>query len=129
MPALALRPHWKVLNMSKVYIVQRPAYFCRTRRGWVNKYDLTPAKKFGELVYLLRPGNIYADKLEGALAALKLGLADYTEQDSILAIGDPVAIGATVLVAAQLTGGKVAMLKYDRIAETYERYELNIPLV
>lgn len=113
--------------MPKVYIVQRPAYFCRTRRGWVNKYDLTPAQKFGELVYLLRPGNIYADKLEGALAALKAGLNAYTEEDSILAIGDPVAIGATVLVAANLTGGKVGMLKFDRIAEDYERYIVDIP--
>jgi hypothetical protein len=112
--------------MNRVYVVQRPAYFCRIKKGWVNKYDLTEAKKFGELVYLLRPGNIYADKLEGAIAALKIGLADYTSDDSILAIGDPVAIGATVLVAGRKTGGRVAILKYDRISENYDRYIVEI---
>lgn len=112
--------------MSKVFVVQRPAYFCRERRGWVNKYDIGPALEYGELVYLLKPGNIYRDKLASAIDAIRDGLEDYSTNDHILAIGDPVAISATVMIASSRTGGVVKMLKYDRIDGVYESYKINI---
>ncbi len=111
---------------GRVFVVQRPAYFDRNRRGWVNKYDLTPAEKFGELVFLLRPGNIYRDKLEGALNSLKEQLLDFGEEDCILAVGDPVAIAATVMIASVYTGGRVRLLKYDRQSGEYCAYEIDL---
>ncbi len=113
-------------NNARVFVVQRPAYFNRERKGWVNKYDLTPGTKFGELVFLLRPGNIYKDKLEGAMRHLTKQLSDYNPDDHILAIGDPVAIAATVLIAARATGGSVSLLKFDRIEEKYEAYKIEV---
>lgn len=112
--------------MSRVFVVQRPAYFDRERQGWVNKYDLTPAEAHGELVFLLRPGNIYRDKLEGAIRHLEQELADYGPGDHILAIGDPVAIAATVMVAARRTNGTVSLLKYDRMEKCYDAYEIDV---
>lgn len=114
------------MSKGRVFVVQRPAYFDRERRGWVNKYDLTPAKVHGELVFLLRPGNIYRDRLENALRHLEQELADYGPDDHILAVGDPVAIAATVMVAARQTGGWVSLLKYDRMEERYHAYVINI---
>lgn len=114
--------------MNRVFVVQRPAYFCRERKGWVNKYDLSPAEKHGKLIFLLRPGNIYKDKMQGAIENLQELLADYTENDCLLAIGDPVAISAAVLVAASKTGGSIKMLKFDRIEAQYDCYEVSVPL-
>lgn len=113
---------------GRVFVVQRPAYFDRVRRGWVNKYDLTPARRFGELVFLLRPGNIYRDKLHGAIQHLTRELADYGPDDHLLAIGDPVAIAATVMAAARATGGRISLLKFDRMAEEYDAYEIDIAI-
>ncbi|MEE8608966.1 MAG: hypothetical protein V3S55_15285 [Nitrospiraceae bacterium] len=113
--------------MSKVYVVQRPAYYDKVKRGWVNKYDLSPAKEYGELVFLLRPGNIYKDELAGAVVQLLEVLKDFTTEDHLLAVGDPVAIAATVLVAGRMTGGSVSLLKWDRIAGSYQPYVVSLP--
>ena len=111
---------------GKVFVVQRPAYFDRVRRGWVNKYDITPAEAHGEIVFLLRPGNIYRDKLDNAIRCLEEELRDYGPEDHILAIGDPVAIAATVMVAARQNNGRVSLLKFDRQADKYDAYEIDI---
>lgn len=114
------------MNRGRVFVVQRPAYFDRERRGWVNKYDLTPAEKHGEIVFLLRPGNIYRDRLESAVRHLERELTDYGPDDHILAVGDPVAIAMTVMVAARQTGGRVSLLKFDRMTEAYDAYVIDI---
>ncbi len=111
---------------GRVFVVQRPAYYCRQRRGWVNKYDLTPAEEYGELIFLLRPGNIYRDKLGDALEHLHEALDDYGPDDHILAVGDPVAIAAAVLVAASKNNGQISMLKFDRQAERYDAYVVDV---
>ena len=109
--------------MSTVYVVQRPAYY---DRGWVNKYDLSPAKEYGDLVFLLRPGNIYRDKLAEAVAELRKTLRDFGDEDHLLAVGDPVAIAAAVLAAGAMTGGRVSLLKWDRHSESYESYVVDL---
>lgn len=111
---------------GRVFVVQRPAYFDRERRGWVNKYDISAAAEYGELVFLLNPGNIYRDKLASAIALLHRELADYGPEDHILAIGDPVAIAATVMVASLQNGGKVSLLKFDRMDAKYDAFEVDI---
>ena len=110
----------------RVFVVQRPAYFDRQRRGWVNKYDLGPAKEHGELTYLLPPGNIYKERLEAAVAELDKQLADFCESDCIMAIGDPVAIAITVMLASKRTGGRVTLLKWDRQDERYDPYVIDV---
>lgn len=116
------------MKQGKVYIVQRPAFYDKKRRGWVNKFDMSPAKKFGELEFLLRPGNIHKDKLEETVEYLKHMLYDFGSEDYILAVGDPVAIAITVMIASERTRGKVSLLKFDRRSGDYEAYELNLNL-
>lgn len=111
---------------GRVFVVQRPAYFDRDKNGWVNKYDLTPAAEFGELVFLLPPSNIYRDHLAQAMATLQERLEDFSPRDHVLAVGDPVAIAATVLVAGGRTGGRVSVLKYDRRARVYDAYVVDV---
>lgn len=108
--------------MSRVYIVQRPAIYDRVKRGWINKYDLTPAQEHGELFFLLRPGNVFKDKLEETVTRLKRDLADFTVEDHLLPVGDPVLIAAAVMAASRSTGGTVSLLKFDRTTNKYEPY-------
>lgn len=112
----------------RVFAVQRPAYFDQEKRGWVNKYDLTPAEAYGELIFILPPGNIYRGKFDRALSQIQEELEDFTEDDFILAVGDPVAIAASVMAASNKTGGRVNILKYDRIGKRYDSYTISMPL-
>lgn len=112
----------KTVEQGRVFVVQRPAYFSAERKGWVNKYDITPAREFGELVFLLRPGNLYKDQLVSTMASLRETLHDFGPNDHLLAIGDPVAIAAAVLEAGRANNGQVQMLKFDRFANGYNSY-------
>lgn len=106
----------------RVFVVQQPSYFDRDIRKFVAKYDLSPATSHGQLVYMLGPGNIFKDRMIQAIRQLETVLATYTESDFLLAVGDPVAIAAAALIAGQRTGGKINILKWDRIAAAYESF-------
>lgn len=110
-----------------MFIVQRPSFYDRKKRGWVNKYDFSAAAAFGEFVVLLPPGNIFGQQFEQSVERLREGLADYDPaQDSILAAGDPVAIAAAVLLAGRRSGS-VTLLRYDRREEAYAPYSVTVP--
>lgn len=105
---------------GRVFVVQRPAYYDRERRGWVNKYDLSPAERYGRLEFILRPGNIFRDRLDESVDVIRQKLQGFNpDEDHVLAVGDPVAIAATVMVASSMTGGRVSVLKYDRQENDY----------
>lgn len=114
------------MSGNLVFVVQRPAYYDRTRRGWVNKYDLTPASEHGELRFLLRPGNIFRDRLADAIEQLEAGLIQFKPGDHILAVGDPVAIAAAVMIASRNSGGRVSVLKFDRQENGYHSYQVDL---
>jgi hypothetical protein len=109
----------------RVFIVQKPAYKDRETGKWVDKYDLSPAAHFGKLVYLLPHGNVPQD-LATTIEKLQNQLEDFNDRDHILAIGDPVAISATVMVASRQNGGKLSILKWDRRAQGYRPYPIRI---
>ena len=111
--------------MSRVFVVQRPARYDRDKRGWVNKYDLSPAGVHGELVFLLRPGNIFRDRLDATVRELGEALTDFREDDFLLPIGDPVGIAAASHIAARNTGGVLRILKFDRMSGEYTPFVID----
>jgi hypothetical protein len=112
--------------MNRVFVVQRPARYDSARRGWVSKFDLSPAKEHGELVFLLRPGNLFKDRLPRIAAELVAALADYGPGDHLLAVGDPVAIALATLAAGRASGGRVSLLKWDRAEGRYDAYVVDV---
>jgi hypothetical protein len=114
------------MNTARVFVVQQPAFYDRDKRAFVPKYDLSPASKHGRLVVMLGPGNIFKDRMAQAISQLRNMLATYTDSDFILAVGDPVAIAAAVLIAGEQTGGVVQLLKWDRISAAYEVFPVDI---
>ena len=111
--------------MSRVFVVQQPSVFDRNERKFVPKYDLAPAAAHGKLVYMLGPGNIFKDRMEQATRQIAKVLHNFTAEDFLLAVGDPVAIAAAVLIAGQHTGGSIKLLKWDRLSSAYECFNVN----
>lgn len=109
----------------RVYVVQRPAYRDRKTGEWVYKFGLKAAEEHGRLVYLLPPGNLEQRDMDEAMARLRHRLEDYEAGDHLLAAGDPVAIAAAVLIAGLQTGGRVSLLKWDRIDQQYYAHAVN----
>jgi len=89
--------------MSKVYVVSQQTGF-----------DMSSALDFGEAVTLFPSGTaIYLDADEFVRIARRK-LSAMEPEDYLLLAGDPVAMGIAFAVAAEVTGGFVRVLKWDR---------------
>lgn len=101
-----------------VYVVQQPVRKDLKSGQLVPSMDLTPALEYGELVSLLAPGQVALLPAQ-MLGALRHGLKDFTDDDYLLPVGDPVAIAAASIVAAEFNRGRVKVLRWDGRARAY----------
>jgi hypothetical protein len=113
--------------MGTVYIVQETLKRDRETGQLVRIHDLSPAAIYGTLVPLLEQG-----KSPSVLATvpivheLKRKLKNFGDDDSLLAVGDPVVIGLATAVAAQINHGRVSVLKWDRESRSYIRVSFEL---
>jgi hypothetical protein len=80
--------------------------------------NLTAARKYGELTVLLPPGNLVLSP-GPTIKRLRRGLADFTKDDYLLLMGDPVGMSLAFAIASHRTSGLVNVLKWDRQQEEY----------
>ena len=99
--------------MAKVYIVQENP-----------NVNVIGAGRFGELIPLLPPGRQITLSSSPVIKLLKTKLKNFSDDDFLLAMGDPVAIGIASMVASDINNGKVNMLKWDRENQCY----YNVPI-
>lgn len=99
-----------------VYVVQEPI-------KWVNgrprsSMDLTPALEFGQIEYLL---DSCISPLNSSLVinTLHENLQNFTENDFLLAVGNPTFIGWATAIAADYAEGVVQMLQWDGKTRKY----------
>ena len=97
-----------------VYVVQE-----------VPKFNVLPARKYGELELMLPPGQITLSA-GPTVNRFKHKLREFTDMDYLLLIGDPLAIGLAVAIASNANRGNVRLLKWDRQEKQY--YPLNVNL-
>ena len=97
-----------------VYVVQE-----------VPKFNVLPARKYGELELMLPPGQITLSA-GPTVNRLKHKLRNFTDMDYLLLIGDTLAIGLAVAIASNANRGKARLLKWDRQEKQY--YPLNVNL-
>lgn len=109
----------------RVFVVQQPL---KLERGqWKPIFDITPAKAFGDLRFItLRPGNIYLDTLPTIIDHMRSVLKDFSERDFLLPTGEPVAIAAAAMIAAQVNFGRLKLLKWDRRSSSYQVVQIDI---
>lgn len=112
-------------EQSRVFVPQVPSRYDAATGLWVPTVNLSPARSFGELHVMLPPE---ANRLHTAplIAALREKMADYRAHDYIVAVGDPSLIMAAGCIAARKTGGRLRVLKWDRIARNYLPVEINV---
>lgn len=112
--------------MSRVFVVQRPSFRDKATNEWKDKYDLSAAAQYGDLAYLLGTRGNIPQSTPATVRLLQEKLRDFTSEDYLVAIGDPVAIAAAAVIAAGRTGGMLRVLKWDRRIEGYLPYTLEL---
>jgi hypothetical protein len=101
--------------MAVVYVVQE------------TYNDITSAMSFGTIDVLLPPGAQIAFSPAPTVRRIQRKLSKYTDEDYLLLIGDPAAIGIACAVAAAYNHGRFKMLKWSRKENRY--YAVSVDLL
>lgn len=93
---------------SRVYVVEA-----------MPKYDLSPALKFGSIEFLLQHREVNPFNTAGMVAKMRGVIKQFNDDDFILPIGDPVAIGVACALASEHNAGRFLILKWDKRDKVY----------
>jgi len=91
-----------------VYVPQEPTRYVNGEQEPM--FDLTPASEYGDINILLNSGQVMLNTAP-MIQKLRTEMREYSDEDYILAIGDPSALAAVVAVAAMYNNGKFKLLK------------------
>ena len=105
-----------------VYVVQNHSSYNSEAGIMEPRFDLSPAEKFGELVYLLPPIAV-PNRPKEIIHKLQEKLSNFSDQDYLLLIGNPCFIGWVTAIAAKANRGKVKMLQWNGRRKQY--YEIS----
>ncbi|MBC8183265.1 hypothetical protein H8E88_19340 [candidate division KSB1 bacterium] len=110
--------------MGKVYIVQE---IMRKNRYQELEpvHDLTPASVYGELKILLSNRRMPLN-IQPIIRELRSKLRNFSDEDYLLLVGDPVLIGLATAIAADINIGMINLLKWDRQTKQYIKINTNI---
>lgn len=101
-----------------VYVVQERKKMNHVTGEFEPVVNIMPAAEYGTLVELF-PHNQHALLVAPVTNSLKATLRNFSDEDYILPIGNPVLIGIATAVAARNNMGKVKLLHWDRELKRY----------
>lgn len=107
------------MRSARAFIVQEPVKFEPTSNAWVRSVDVRPAREWGELEFLLPGNHLLPQDPSAAIEALRAKLADFSDDDYLVLVGDLALVGYAVALAADANEGRVATLKWDRTQRRY----------
>jgi hypothetical protein len=95
-----------------------------------SRLNLSRATRFGRLEALLPEVQNIVVSTAPCLRELRRKLKDFSDEDHLLLIGDPIAIALAVYVAAEVNNGRVNVLKFDRyIGRHGDYFKLSIDML
>lgn len=100
--------------MNKVYITQK------------TNHDLTAAARYGTPTFLLESSHDQTFAPQPVLRELNNKLRNFTDNDYILLVGDPVAMALAVNAAAMANQGRVKLLKWSKYHNGYFPIEVDL---
>lgn len=81
--------------------------------------NIISATKYGQIKVLLPTGSQITFSAGHVTEELKSKLSNFNDNDYLLLMGDPIAIGLACMVAAHWNKGRVKMLKWDKQEKMY----------
>ena len=114
--------------MNTVFVPQETKRRDSETGNLVPVHDFSQALAYGRLVDLL-PSFLFKasdGRMYDVIDRLVDGLAQFDDEDYIIATGDPAILGATVLIAGTLNQGRVKLLRWDRLAKEYRAIQIDV---
>jgi hypothetical protein len=88
--------------------------------------NILSAQEYGQLKLLLPEGSQIVLSSGPTVRKLKTKLKDFCDDDYLLLMGDPAAIGIACSIAADINRGRYKCLKWDKIEATYYPIEIDL---
>ena len=90
------------------------------------QHNIAGALDFGNIEPILPPNAQVSFSVDPTIRRAKRKLEKFTDEDYILLIGDPCAIGICCSVAAAVNGGKFKVLKWDKRERRYMPLQVDL---
>jgi hypothetical protein len=100
-----------------VYIVQDQHHVDKNAQ-LTSKFDFSSTQQYGEIRFILKP-NSSPFNLLPAIRKMHSILCNFTEDDYLLLIGNPILLGLSVAIAADYNGGNVKLLQWSGAKQHY----------
>jgi hypothetical protein len=103
--------------MSRVFVVQEAL-----KQGVAGPrpvVDISPAAKYGELVYLLNWSDAKLKNPDAVASTLWQKLSTFSDDDYLLMVGSPTAMALTAAIAMDINNGRARLLMWDRDDRAY----------
>ena len=103
------------MTEKTVYLVQENPYI-----------SVLAAEEYGKIVTLFSSGSQIMFSPQPAIRKLKRKLKDFNDDDHLLMMGDPAAMGIACCIAAEMNRGKFKVLKWDKLQKRYYSLQINL---
>ena len=90
------------------------------------RVDILSANKWGDLVPLASPFDQIHINPGRIVSQLRRKLKGFSDDDWLLAMGDPAIIGVAFAIAADANRGRVGLLKWDKIEKSYYPVKISV---
>ena len=98
-----------------VYLIQENPYI-----------SVLSANEYGKIVTLFESGTQIMFSPQPAIRKLKRKLRNFNDNDHLLMMGDPAAMGIACCVASEMNRGKFKILKWDKMQKRYYSVQVNL---
>ncbi len=113
--------------MPTVFVVQNHLRYNPDIGQLVPRYDISPAVDFGDFKFLLKPRETIAYP-ETVIKTMDEGLRNFSDDDHLLLIGNPVLIGWATSIAAAHNNGRVSLLVWSGRDKAYRAMKSVLPV-
>tara|TARA_R110000850_G_scaffold189598_1_gene315563 strand:+ start:116 stop:490 length:375 start_codon:yes stop_codon:yes gene_type:complete len=110
-------------SFSKEKETGKPTVFLVQENPYIN---VLGAADYGEIVVLFESGQQIMFSPQPAIRKLKRKLRDFDDNDYLLMMGDPAAMGICCCIAAEMNRGKFNILKWDKKQQRYYPVTINL---
>ena len=110
-------------NFSKAKEPGKPTVFLVQENPYIN---VLGAADYGDIVFLFESGRQIMFSPQPAIRTLKRKLRDFDDNDYLLMMGDPAAMGICCCIAAEMNRGKFNILKWDKKQQRYYPVAINL---
>ena len=111
------------MDFKKEKEAKKPTVFLIQENPYVN---VLSAQEYGEIVLLFDSGQQIMFSPQPAIRKLRRKLKDFDDNDHLLMMGDPAAMGIACCIASDMNRGKFKILKWDKVQKRYYSVSVNI---